>query len=186
MLYLVRHGSTDQRMLRPPGDLTPATRDEWLLDHGLSERGIAECDALARRLGTLPPPDRVLSSPRRRTLDTAARALPGLSIDVDERLHEWHGDETAAELLARAHWLLDVGAEGTSCVFTHGGFIRAVVAALLVGQDTARFEPTFHDLRRTLHIWNASLTLVGHGPSGLELLALNLCPPIEDLAGRPS
>ena len=184
MLYLVRHGATRQPQLRPPGDLTPATREEWALDYGLSERGRLEAQALAGRLDALGPPDRVMSSPRRRTRETAAEALPGTDVVLDERLHEWHAEEPMAELLERARWLLSVGEEGTSAVFTHGGFIRAVVAALVAGDDPARFASTFHELRRALHVWNGSITLVGHGASGLELLAVNLCPAIDEMTGR--
>lgn len=184
MLYLVRHATTVQPMLRPPGDLTPASRAEWLLDHVLSERGERECERLMERLSRVGAPDRVLASPRIRTQETARRALDrDVSLTIDERLHEWHVEEPMPHLLARARWLLGVGEEGTSFVFTHGGYVRAVVAALLVGADEARFEPTFHDLRRTVHVWNTSVTIIGHGANGLELYGLNLHPEIEALAG---
>jgi hypothetical protein len=35
-----------------------------------------------------------------------------------------------------------------------------------------------------LHVWNASVTIVGHGANGLEIYGVNLCQPIEALAGR--
>lgn len=185
MLYLVRHGTSTQSVLRAPGDLTPASPDEWQLDHGLSARGEQESDALRDRLSALDPPDRVLSSPRRRTLETARRALGAdIPIRTDERLHEWHSGEPTHALLARARWLLAVGDEGVSFVFTHGGFVRAVIAALAVGGDDARFDAVFHDLRRVLHVWNASVTIVGHGAHGLELFGVNLCPDVEALSGR--
>lgn len=185
MLYLVRHASSSQPLLRPPGDLTPASPDEWRLDHGLSERGVREAAALRLRFDALDPPDRALSSPRQRTVETATFALAGrVPLAQDERLHEWHAGESMEALLARARWLLRVGDEGVSFVFTHGGFIRAVLAALAVGDDEARFGPTFHDFRRVLHVWNASVTLVGHGAHGLELFAVNLCPDVEAISGR--
>ena len=86
MLYLFRHGATTQQLLRTPGDLTPATVEEWQLDHGLSERGRGEATALATRLAGLPAPDRILVGPRRRTRErltssssTLGSALPARS-----------------------------------------------------------------------------------------------------------
>lgn len=183
MLYLIRHGTTDQR-LRDPGDLTPASREEWEQDHGLSAAGRREAEALGARLARLDAPDRVLASPRRRTLETAQVAAPGRVPVIDERLHEWHGEESCASLLARVEALLQTCDEGVTWAFTHGGFIRAVVAALFVRTDRVRFEPVFHDLRRGLHVWNGSITLVGHGGSGLEVVATNLHHQVEALTGR--
>lgn len=185
MLYLFRHGATTQHILRTPGDLTPATHDEWMLDHALSERGRAEAVALGDRLKGLPTPDRILVGPRRRTRETAENA--GIPLDraqIEDRLVEWHGAETEAELHARARWLLGVAEDGVTWAFTHGGFIRAVVAALQVGEDPARFGPHFHDLRRALAVWTASMTVVGHGAAGLELVAVNVCPDVDQLCGR--
>lgn len=186
MLYLVRHGATRQPPLRDPGDLSPATPDEWQLDYSLSERGVAESRALVGRLDALGPPDRVLSSPRRRTLETASNAGFGSRIEIDERLHEWHGDEPVVALHDRVRWLLDVTDEGTAVVFTHGGFIRAVMAGLVARDDVALFERVFHDFRRSVSVWNGSITLIGHGPGGLEVLAVNLCPAIDELTGARS
>jgi len=186
MLYLVRHGTTEQGAFRVPGDLTPATYDEWLLDFGLTEHGRrSECAALRSRFTQAHRPDRVLASPRRRTVETAELALPDRPVVTDDRLHEWHAAESMPDLLARARWLLRGGEDEVLAVFTHGGFIRAVIAALVVGGDDARFAATFHDLRRMLQIWNASVTLIGQGASGLELLGVNLCDPIDAIAGRP-
>ncbi len=184
MIHLIRHGATDQPMLRPPGDLTPATVDEWAQDYGLNARGTAEATALRHWLQKLDAPDRLLSSPKRRTLETAAHAAPHLTPTVDELLHEWHGDEPAAQLHARARSLLTRGETESLWCFTHGGFIRAVVAALVVGEDVASFEPVFHGLRRSLHIWNASVTWVGHGPTGLELISVNQSPALDELLGK--
>ena len=183
MIYLVRHGATDQPILRDPGDLAPATRDEWLRDHGLSARGRAEATALARRFAKLEPFEQVLASPKRRTRETAQLAVPNVEITIDDTLHEWHADETTDALRTRARAVLLRGEDARIAAFTHGGFVRAVVAALLVGDDAARFGPTFHDLRRILHVWNGSVTIVGHGPAGLELFAVNLCPDIDRFAG---
>jgi broad specificity phosphatase PhoE len=184
MLFLVRHATSAQPLLRPPGDLTPATREEWLLDHELSARGRAEAALLSTWLARATPPDVVVSSPRLRTLETAALAFPSMPAKTDERLHEWCDDEPAAELRSRVRWLLEEAEERTVWAFTHGGFIRAVVAAMASGDDAARFEATFQTLRRTLAIWNASVTIVGHGPGGLELFAVNLHPDVDALAGR--
>jgi broad specificity phosphatase PhoE len=162
MLYLVRHATTEQGAIRPPGDLTPASPEEWLLDFGLTEQGRrTEAESLRLRFAQTPTPDRVLASPRRRTRETAEIALPGRTLVIDDRLHEWHAAESMAALQGRARWLLHEGLDDVVAVFTHGGFIRAVLAALLVGEDDGRFAATFHDLRRILHIWNASLTIVG-------------------------
>lgn len=185
MLYLFRHGATTQHILRTPGDLTPATPEEFLLDHGLSERGRAEATALATRLKLLPAPDRVLVGPRRRTRETASFAgISDTQAVVEPKLVEWHGGETEAELHARARWLLGIADEGVTWAFTHGGFVRAVVAALQVGEDAVRFGPHFHDLRRAMAVWTASMTVVGHGAAGLELFAVNVCPDIDQLCGR--
>jgi broad specificity phosphatase PhoE len=184
VLYLIRHGTSDQPILRTPGDLTPASREEWALDHGLSEQGRAEAAALGTWLAKVAAPDLVLTSPRRRTQETARLACPEHPFVVDERLHEWHDDETPEALEQRARSVLASAESSVVFAFTHGGFIRAVVAAILVGGDAPRFGPTFHDLRRTLHVWNASVTLVAHGASGLELFAVNLCPSIDRLLGR--
>lgn len=184
MLFLIRHATSAQPTIRSPGDLTPATREEWAQDHGLSERGASEARALAAWLARLDAPDRILASPRKRTLETARIAAPGHVPAIDEHLHEWHAEEPEAALLRRARRMLVEAQGGVTWAFTHGGFIRAVVAALVVGDDDARFAPTFHDLRRSLHIWNASITLFAHGASGLELYAANLCPSIDRLLGR--
>lgn len=184
MLYLIRHGTTDQPMLRAPGDLTPATPEEWARDHGLNERGLEEARALAPWLSRLEVPDRVLASPKRRAQETARLAYPGRPPEVDDRLHEWHEGETTQALYERARALLATAEDGVTWAFSHGGYIRAVVAALLVDGDRARFDATFHDLRRTLHVWNGSVTLVAHGASGLELFAVNLCPSLDRLLGR--
>jgi broad specificity phosphatase PhoE len=183
MLYLIRHGSTDQPMLRPPGDLTPATRAEWALDHGLSARGVEEARSLQTWLARLEPPDRVVSSPKRRTRETAALAAPGRDVAIDERLHEWHEEEPLEALLSRVRAWLANADEGVVWAFTHGGFVRAVIATLLTDRDDARFGPAFHDLRRTVHIWNGSITLVAHGASGLELYAVNHGPATGRLLG---
>jgi broad specificity phosphatase PhoE len=87
-------------------------------------------------------------------------------------------------LLERARWLIQRADADVIAAFTHGGFIRAVVAALVVGDDHERFGATFHDLRRVLHVWNASITIIGHGASGLEVIGVNLCQPVEAIAGR--
>ena len=186
MLYLIRHGTTDQPMLRLPGDQRPVTREEWELDHGLSEKGQREALALRERLARLSPPDRLIASPRRRARDTAALAVPGRTAVIEDLLHEWHGDETDLELHARVMRLLVSCEEGTTWAFTHGGFIRAVLAGLIAKEDSARFGPTYHGLRRALHIWNCSITVIGHGGSGLEVLGVNLHGEIEEICGRPA
>lgn len=184
MLYLIRHGATLQPRLRDAGDLTPATREEWLLDYGLSARGVIESNALSGRLDAMGAPDRVMSSPRKRTLETAAGSGLQRPVLIDERLHEWHGEEPVEALRDRVNWLLSLGEEGTSVVFTHGAFIRAVMAGVMTRNTPSTFAAVFHDLRRAMNIWNGSITLVGHGVDGLELLAVNLCPAIDELTGR--
>jgi broad specificity phosphatase PhoE len=184
MLFLVRHGTTVQNMLRPPGDFTPATQEEWALDHELSEKGRAESEALRPRFQQMMAVDRVLVSPKARTQETARLALPGVPFEIEERLHEWHIGEPAEVLLGRARWLLQRADSDVIAAFTHGGFIRAVIASVLVGDESQRFEATFHDLRRMLHIWNASITIIGQGGSGLEVIGVNLCPAVEAIAGR--
>jgi broad specificity phosphatase PhoE len=179
VIHLIRHGATDQPLLRPPGDLTPATPEEWLQDFGLDDRGRSEARALGVWLAKLPPPDRLLSSPKRRTQETAALAAPGWRAELTDDLHEWHGDEPSRALLAGARRLVAQGEEEALWCFTHGGFIRAVLAALIIGPDDAAFDATFHGLRRSLHVWNASLTVIGHGPSGLEIVSVNQAPAID-------
>ena len=133
MLFLVRHGTTVQHVLRPPGDLRPATLEEWALDHELSEQGQAESAALRPRFEQMIALDRVLVSPRCRTQETARLALPNASLEVVEHLHEWHGEEPSHALHARTKWLLHRADSEIIAAFTHGGFIRAVIAAVLVG-----------------------------------------------------
>jgi broad specificity phosphatase PhoE len=181
VIHLIRHGATDQPMLRPPGDLTPATFDEWRQDFGLNGRGRSEADALRLWLDRMERPDRLLSSPKRRTRETAALAAPGLALELTDDLHEWHGDEPTSTLLARVRRLLERGEDEALWCFTHGGFIRAVLAALIVGAEETAFETTFHGLRRSLHVWNASLTFIGHGPAGLEIVSVNQSPAIDAL-----
>jgi broad specificity phosphatase PhoE len=185
MLYLVRHGTTDQGLIRPPGDLTPATHEEWLQDHALNNAGQREARALRRRFAGMIAPDRVLVSPKRRTQETARAALPDAVFEQEQRLHEWHASEPEDALRERSLWLLSEADNAVVAAFTHGGFIRAVVAALLTRNDPARFGALFHDLRRTLHIWNGSLTIIGQGGTGLELIAVNLCDSIDQIAGLP-
>lgn len=184
MLYLIRHAATDQPLLREPGDLTPATPAEWALDYGLSPRGELEAQELGAWLARLERPDRVLASPRRRTQETLRIACAEVAFDLDPRLHEWHDAESCDALQERVRSLLQETEEAVVWAFTHGGFIRAAIAALLVGDDRSRFAATFHDLRRALHVWNASVSLVAHGASGLEVYALNGCATMDRLLGR--
>jgi broad specificity phosphatase PhoE len=65
------------------------------LDLSLTERGGAEAEALARRLGGIRI-DRIVSSPMARALETAQTVARGRPIEVDERLREldygrWEG-----------------------------------------------------------------------------------------------
>lgn len=152
-LFLLRHGQTEW---------SSNGRHTGRTDIPLTERGRELAAEAAPTLAALrpgaPPPVRVLSSPRRRALDTAK--LAGLQVDaVDERLHEWdYGDyeglttpqiretvpgwtvwthpcphgESAAEVGARADAVLaDVRAslpEGDVVLVGHGHFSRVLIA----------------------------------------------------------
>jgi probable phosphoglycerate mutase len=86
-VFLLRHGETEW---------SATGRHTGRTDIPLTDRGRALAAAARPTLDALrrdaPPPVRVLSSPRRRALDTAK--LAGLQVDaVDDRLHEWdYGD----------------------------------------------------------------------------------------------
>jgi broad specificity phosphatase PhoE len=152
-LFLLRHGQTEW---------SQNGRHTGRTDIPLTERGRELATEAAPTLAALrpgaPPPVRVLSSPRRRALDTAK--LAGLQVDaVDERLHEWdYGDyeglttpqiretvpgwtvwthpcphgESAAQVGARADAVLaDVRPllpEGDVILVGHGHFSRVLIA----------------------------------------------------------
>jgi broad specificity phosphatase PhoE len=143
-LVLVRHAPTAAtRRATFPGD------------EPLDDAGRAAAQAA---LGTLPDADRVLSSPMRRCVETAA-AL-GLAPTLDARLREcdfgaWtgltyaeiapdhlrrfeadpdaapHGGESLGAFALRVAGWLAAGPDGTTVAVTHGGVIRAAVAHAL-------------------------------------------------------
>ena len=103
MIVFARHGET------------PPNREGLLLgraDPPLTDRGRAQADALARRLGARGA-TRVVTSPLRRARDTASPIATawGVPVEVDERLieidyGEWEGQPFAAldaDLVARWH-----------------------------------------------------------------------------------
>ncbi|MFC3077316.1 histidine phosphatase family protein [Phenylobacterium terrae] len=100
VVYFVRHGSHDRLGKVLCGRMPGVT---------LSEQGLAECEALARRLAR-EPIDAVYASPLERTVATGepiAQAL-GLPLQLSENLLEVdYGDWTGArfeELDGRAEW----------------------------------------------------------------------------------
>lgn len=78
-IYLVRHGETEWSRTR---------RHTGRTDVPLTSEGRAQAGALATALEDVRP-DRVLSSPLARALDTCRLAGFGAEIEVDDRLVEW-------------------------------------------------------------------------------------------------
>ncbi|GAA4419956.1 acid phosphatase [Actinokineospora soli] len=153
VVYLLRHGETEWSA---SGRHTSRT-DLPLTEHG--ERGAKRAgDILAKLLTTTPY---VISSPRKRALDTAK--LAGLTVDeVTEDVREWDygdyeglttpqiretvpgwtvwthpcpGGETADEVTARANGVISRLSTDT-VIIGHGHFGR-VLAAAWIGQPAA-------------------------------------------------
>jgi broad specificity phosphatase PhoE len=152
-ILLVRHGETEW---------SASGRHTSVTDVELTEHGCTQAAALATRLAAYDVA-LVLSSPRRRALDTCSLAGVGAHVEIDDDLVEWDygdyeglttseiratvpgwtifdggapGGETAAEVAARADRVIArcVAVDGTVAVFSHGHFLR-VLGARWVGLD---------------------------------------------------
>lgn len=197
-LTVVRHGSTDWN---------ETGRYQGWGDRALSERGRREAARLHARIGgeTF---DRVVASDLRRARETAAIAVPGVEIESDPRLREFHfgawdgltWDECVArdgDLISR--WMDDpactVPPDGEALeVFEgrvaaalddlpHEGTVLCVVHAGVVHAMLARWLGV--PLRRTfaLHVGSCGLTRVElHAGGGVRILCVNDTAHMADLA----
>jgi 8-oxo-dGTP diphosphatase len=111
-IHLIRHAKAKSRLeWTEPDELRPLTK-----------RGRREAEAIAARLGE-DPPDRLVSSPSVRclqTLEPLAAALR-LPIETTDVLAEGEGGETALELL------LALACSGSVACCTHGDVLFEVV-----------------------------------------------------------
>jgi broad specificity phosphatase PhoE len=93
-LWLVRHGESAGNVARDRAEAAGAPRVELAsrdMDLPLSPLGERQAGALARLIADLSAEERpgvALSSPYARALDTARIALPGVEVQLDERLRE--------------------------------------------------------------------------------------------------
>jgi broad specificity phosphatase PhoE len=171
-ILLVRHGETAW---------SASGRHTSVTDVALTDHGRAQASALAARLAAYDVA-LVLSSARRRALDTCTLAGFGDRAEIDDDLAEWDygdyegrttaairsevpgwtifgegapGGESAAEVAARADRVIArCGAvDGTVAVFSHGHFLR-VLGARWVGLEAAD--------GRLLGLDTASLSVLGH------------------------
>ena len=125
--------------------LAPSVRDLTLFFDLLAPRWDAMQTAdRSARLARLLAPHASLFEDARRVLDIGTGTgafLPHLAqlapearvIAVD--LSPVMLDMARASAPGNAAWLLAEGEEATVCAFTHGGFVRAVMAQLLAGDD---------------------------------------------------
>ena len=171
-LWLVRHGETEWNL---SGQHTGRT------DVPLTQNGRAQAEALGRLLGGRSFA-RVLSSPKRRALDTGRLAGYGDVVELTDDLLEWDygayegrttadirterpgwtlfGDgvpngETAEQVAARTQRVIDaaVSAGGDVALFAHGHALRVLTATWLGLPPTAG---------RLFLLSTATLSVLGH------------------------
>jgi len=171
-LWLVRHGETEWTL---SGQHTGRT------DVPLTQNGRAQAEALGRLLGGRSFA-RVLSSPKRRALDTGRLAGYGDVVETTDALCEWdYGDyegcttaaireerpewtlfadgvpngETAEQVAARTQRVIDaaVSAGGDVALFAHGHALRVLTATWLGLPPTAG---------RLFLLSTATLSVLGH------------------------
>jgi broad specificity phosphatase PhoE len=188
VLLLVRHGET------------AANVDGLLLgraDPPLTERGEAQGRAVA---AALPPPDRVIASPLRRALDTAAAF--GCAVEVDDRWIELdYGDldgrpvsTVPADLWER--WRSDpTAAPGSGEPLANlGGRVREACATLLHDASEGVVVVVTHvspikaavawaldvpdDVAWRMYVEDASVSRIDIGPAGPVLRWFNRLAPI--------
>ncbi len=191
MLIVVRHGRTE---------VNRARRLLGRLDVGLDDLGRAQAAALAAWVGTV---DRVVSSPLRRTRETAAAW--GCPVEIDDRwieLDYGHLDGTALADLDPELWRswrsdLDFTPEG-------GESIRALGRRVRAACDDLATEAIDHDVVVVSHVspikaavawalgvsdeiaWRmfvapASITRIGVSASGPSLHGFNLVDHLVEL-----
>jgi broad specificity phosphatase PhoE len=169
----------------------------------LSPRGRAEAEALARRMAP-DPPDRIVSSPLERTMETAAiiAGALGMAVKTDERLTEtamgvWEG-MAVSEIIATYpdQWLVwrtapdqarvpgmePVEAIGARMAAAAADYLAAGGTTLLVShQDpllalVCRLLALPWDAMRRMEISPGSLTVFQVGRGGPVLVTLNSTP----------
>lgn len=174
---------TARLILMRHGEAAPVTDEDH--DPGLTARGRLQAAAQAGRLTDLAP-DRVVSSPLRRTRETAGKACPGHSISIDPRYAElpWPHSQTASQRHAAittylaAHWrdmepdllewrerLIGAACAETGCVaiISHFVAINVLVGAALGEDRITLFRPD-----------NASITILRVEGRRLHLEAMGL------------
>lgn len=193
-LWLVRHGETEW---------SRSGRHTSVTDLELTERGIEQAQALQ-----LDPADfdLVLSSPRRRALQTAEIAGLGDQVEIDENLAEWNygeyegitsaqireqvpdwriwthpmpGGESQQQVMARLGKVVQrVQASGAerAIAFAHGHSLRVLALAWL-GFGIERGA--------SLSLQTATVSVLGHEKETPAILRWNV-PPVEQATARSS
>jgi broad specificity phosphatase PhoE len=179
-LVLTRHGST------PRSD--PEQHLGQHLDLPLSDVGRAAAAALGVRLAGIRF-DRVLTSPLRRSGETAGLVAPGASLEMDPRLLEmdygrWEGltyaEIEAADAAARRRWEADParlhcpgGESGDEVAARVTAFLDDLLAW---SEGTADAEPADGDERRVL--------VVAHSSTNRVLLCVAMGVALRDYRRR--
>jgi broad specificity phosphatase PhoE len=197
VLVLIRHGETEANAAR------------LLLGRAqspLTERGVAQAEALGRLLG---PVARVVSSPLARALDSAAALGLDVPVEIDDRWIEVDYGEYDGQPLSSVpaeiwrQWRADPGfrpAGGESLV-EMGGRVRQACDELFAAHGTGARGPadvvvvshvspikaavawalgTGDALAWRLHLSTASMTVIGWGSDAPVLHAYNLTADAVD------
>jgi len=162
-LVLTRHGLTDRS--------DPEQHLGQGIDVGLSEAGRAQAAALAARIAD-ERFDRIVSSPLRRAVETAAAVARGRPVDLDPRLAEmdygsWegltYGEVEARDRAYRAAWEADPAS--LSCPGGESGDdvaarARSFVADLLAEDEAGTARGTGADERVVLAVAHSSFNRI--------------------------
>lgn len=118
-------------------------------DCSLTVYGQIQAEALARAIapqGVLPPPTRLLASPKKRARQTLTPLAhqTQLRLEIETRLDERHHNETAHEFETRIRLLIDgltkQAESGEGCIYVCSHFDWLETATLLVPSDASENE----------------------------------------------
>ena len=200
-IILIRHGQTPTTGVKLPG------RAKGL---HLADVGHAQAQAVAEQLDAVKTIDAIYSSPLERARETAAPLAKrrGLAVRIDRGLVECEfGDWTGADLkdlYKKPEWatvqrypsgfrfpngesfsemqVRIVGAIHRLCEAHPGGVVVAVSHADPIKAAVADALGTHLDLFQRISISTCSVTAIGYGPSGPNVLTVNTVGDLSKLA----
>lgn len=184
-LILVRHGESE-------GNASGVLQGR--LDFGLTPLGVRQSLAVARRLSGVETPDRLLSSPLKRAVDTAAVIASGTGLDVqlDAHLAEYDVGEvsglTAVEIRARFPEIIEAYRRGDRPAFP--GEEGREAFACRVSSVLSEWEDAGETVVAVAHggvigaLCGLVLGLDLHRPGVLEVANCSLTEIVRDPRGR--